>query len=175
MEFVLKLLVFEFDMFSILACSGAIVFIATLHFISRPRAVYLVDFACFKLPAELKRSKKAFVEHCKQIDKFNEASMEFQIKALERSGMGDETYISPAILMNPPVQTTYAVVVSTENITPSFYTGNKKSMLLPNCFFRLGGAAIFLLSNKRKERRRAKYQLTHIVRTHIKGADDKSF
>ncbi|KAI5056187.1 hypothetical protein GOP47_0029708 [Adiantum capillus-veneris] len=253
---------FEFDLFSILACSGAIVFIATLHFMSRPRAVYLVDFACFKPPAELKRSKKAFIEHCKQIGKFSEASMEFQVKALERAGMGDETYFSPAILTNPPVQTmkesraeaelvmftaidelfektkvrpkdvgvlvvncglfnptpslsamvinhykmrgnilsfniggmgcsagiialdlandmlqatgsTYAVVVSTENITSSFYTGNKKSMLLPNCFFRLGGAAI-LLSNKRKDRRRAKYQLTHIVRTH-KGADDKSF
>jgi 3-ketoacyl-CoA synthase len=42
-----------------------------------------------------------------------------------------------------------------------------------NCIFRMGGAAV-LLSNRRGERRRAKYELVHTVRTH-KGADDKSF
>jgi 3-ketoacyl-CoA synthase len=38
-------------------------------------------------------------------------------------------------------------------------------MLVSNCLFRLGGAAI-LLSNKRKYARRAKYQLLHTVRVH---------
>lgn len=46
-------------------------------------------------------------------------------------------------------------------------------MLLPNCLFRMGGAAI-LLSNRKSDQRRAKYRLVHVVRTH-KGADDKSF
>lgn len=46
-------------------------------------------------------------------------------------------------------------------------------MLIPNCLFRMGGAAI-LLSNKRKDRNRSKYRLMHVVRTH-KGADDKSY
>ncbi|KAH6796239.1 hypothetical protein C2S51_037225 [Perilla frutescens var. frutescens] len=68
---------------------------------------------------------------------------------------------------------TYAVVVSTENITQNWYFGNKKSMLIPNCLFRVGGSAV-LLSNKAKDRRRAKYKLVHVVRTH-KGADDKAF
>ncbi|KAH7442440.1 hypothetical protein KP509_03G088600 [Ceratopteris richardii] len=253
---------FEYDLFSVLTCSCATLFLAFLHYLSRPQPVYLVDFTCFKPAEELKCSKKAFVEHCRRIGKFNDASMDFQIKALELSGLGDETYFPPAIMKNPPVQTmkeargeaelvmltiiddllektnvspkeigvlvvncglfnptpslsamiinhykmrgnilsfnlggmgcsagiialdlandmlqstgsTYGLVISTENITSSFYTGNQKSMLLPNCLFRLGGAAI-LLSKKRKDRRRAKYQLSHIVRTH-KGADDKSF
>ncbi|MCI57289.1 3-ketoacyl-CoA synthase 11-like, partial [Trifolium medium] len=37
----------------------------------------------------------------------------------------------------------------------------------------MGGAAI-LLSNKPSDRRRAKYQLIHTIRTH-KGSDDKSY
>lgn len=45
---------------------------------------------------------------------------------------------------------TYVLVVSTENITQNWYFGNQKSMLIPNCLFRVGGAAM-LLSNKRTE------------------------
>ena len=40
-----------------------------------------------------------------------------------------------------------ALVLSTENITQNWYFGNDRSMLIPNCLFRLGGAAM-LLSNK---------------------------
>ncbi|XP_010548060.1 PREDICTED: 3-ketoacyl-CoA synthase 18-like [Tarenaya hassleriana] len=68
---------------------------------------------------------------------------------------------------------TYAVVVSTENITQNMYTGNNKSMMVTNCLFRVGGAAV-LLSNKLGDRTRSKYKLVHTVRTHT-GADDKAF
>ena len=63
----------------------------------------------------------------------------------------------------------YALLVSTENITQNFYMGQNKSMLLPNILFRMGCAAI-LLTNEKKG---SKYELTHIVRTHI-GADDEA-
>lgn len=68
---------------------------------------------------------------------------------------------------------TYALVISMENITLNWYFGNNRSMLVSNCLFRMGGAAI-LLSNKRADRWRSKYQLVHTVRTH-KGSDDKCF
>lgn len=68
---------------------------------------------------------------------------------------------------------TYAVVVSTENMTMNRYSGNRKSMLIPNCIFRVGGAAV-LLSNRNSDRARAKYKLAHVVRTHH-GADDKAY
>ncbi|OMO95609.1 Very-long-chain 3-ketoacyl-CoA synthase [Corchorus olitorius] len=67
----------------------------------------------------------------------------------------------------------YALVVSTENITCNWYFGNNRSMLVTNCLFRVGGAAI-LLSNRSSDRRRSKYELIHTLRTH-KGADDKSY
>lgn len=67
----------------------------------------------------------------------------------------------------------YALVASMESLTQNCYFGNYKPMLVTNCLFRLGGAAI-LLSNKSSDRRRSKYQLVHTVRTHM-GADDKSY
>ncbi|KAF4355264.1 hypothetical protein G4B88_020427 [Cannabis sativa] len=67
----------------------------------------------------------------------------------------------------------YALVVSTESMTLNWYGGTNKSMLITNCLFRLGAAAV-LLTNKSSERRRSKYQLMHTLRTH-KGADDKSY
>lgn len=46
-------------------------------------------------------------------------------------------------------------------------------MLIPNCLFRVGGAAV-LLSNRRSDKRRSKYKILHVVRTH-KGSDDTAF
>ncbi|RRT65307.1 hypothetical protein B296_00041156 [Ensete ventricosum] len=66
-----------------------------------------------------------------------------------------------------------ALVVSTENITLNWYFGNNRSMLVPNCLFRVGCAAV-LLTNRSAAHRRSKYQLIHTVRTH-KGADGSSY
>ncbi|KAL5583606.1 hypothetical protein UlMin_016048 [Ulmus minor] len=68
---------------------------------------------------------------------------------------------------------TYALVVSTEALSLNWYGGNNRSMLITNCLFRMGGAAV-LLTNRSSERRRSKYQLSHTIRTH-KGADDNSY
>ncbi|CAK9143777.1 unnamed protein product [Ilex paraguariensis] len=59
----------------------------------------------------------------------------------------------------------YALVVSTENITQNYYLGNDQSKFLVNCLFRVGGAAI-LLSNRSSDRKSSKYQLIHTVHTH---------
>lgn len=64
----------------------------------------------------------------------------------------------------------YALVVSTENLTFNWYPGTNKGMLVTNTLFRVGGAAL-LLSNKRKDRWRAKYQLQNIVRTNLASND----
>ncbi|PKU79961.1 3-ketoacyl-CoA synthase 6-like [Dendrobium catenatum] len=67
-----------------------------------------------------------------------------------------------------------ALVVSTEIITsPSWYQGKLRSMLIPNCLFRLGGAAI-LLSASPSHRPRSKYQLIHVIRTHL-ASDDRAY
>jgi 3-ketoacyl-CoA synthase len=68
---------------------------------------------------------------------------------------------------------TYALVVSMEIMTLNWYRGNNRSMLMSSCLFRMGSAAV-LLSNRGADRRRAKYQLVHTVRTH-RGAEDRAY
>ncbi|XP_068663154.1 3-ketoacyl-CoA synthase 6-like [Aristolochia californica] len=252
----------EFDLVQIICSIFLIVFIVTVYFMSRPRPVYLVDYACFKPPVTCRVPFATFMEHSRLIDPDDKKSVDFQMRILERSGLGEETYLPPANHYIPPNPTmeaakkeaemvifsaidsllektgikpkdidilvvncsmfsptpslsamvvnkyklrsnirsfnlsgmgcsagvisldlardllqvhpnSNALVISTEIITPNYYKGKQRSMLLPNCLFRMGAAAI-LLSNRRHDRRRAKYRLVHVVRTH-KGADDKAY
>lgn len=252
----------QYNLVSVIVFSAVLVFGSTVYIMTRPRSVYLVDYSCYKAPDHLKVKYQKFMDHSRLTGDFDESSLEFQRKILERSGLGEETYLPEAMHSIPPRPTmaaareeaeqvifgaldnlfantnvkpkdigilvvncslfnptpslsamivnkyklrgnirsfnlggmgcsagviaidlakdmlqvhrnTYAVVVSTENITQNWYFGNKKSMLIPNCLFRVGGSAV-LLSNKSLDRRRAKYKLVHVVRTH-KGADDKAF
>jgi 3-ketoacyl-CoA synthase len=66
-----------------------------------------------------------------------------------------------------------ALVVSTENITLNWYSGNERSMLIPNTLFRMGGAGV-LLTNRPSDRWQAKYALQHIVRVHL-GSDEAAY
>lgn len=252
----------QYNLVSIIICSAILGFGLTVYVMTRPRPVYLVDFSCYLPPDHLKAPYSRFMEHSRLTGDFDDSALEFQRKILERSGLGEHTYVPEAMhyvparismaaareeaeqvmfgaldnlfantnvnpknigilvvncsLFNPTPslsamivnkyklrgnirsfnlggmgcsagviavdlakdmllvhRNTYAVVVSTENITQNWYFGNKKSMLIPNCLFRVGGSAV-LLSNKSRDKRRAKYRLVHVVRTH-RGADDKAF
>eukprot|EP00250_Pteridium_aquilinum_P009603 c18787_g3_i1 orf=437-1630(+) len=106
----------------------------------------------------------------------NRYKMRGHLKSFNLGGMGCSAGVISIDLAKRLLQVhknSYAIVVSTENITLNWYWGNEKSMLLSNCIFRMGGAAI-LLSNRRKDKAIAKYELLHSVRTH-KGADNKPF
>jgi 3-ketoacyl-CoA synthase len=59
----------------------------------------------------------------------------------------------------------YALVVSAEAVTYTWYNGNEADMLIPNCFFRMGAAAM-LLSSSRLERWRSKYELKQVPLSH---------
>ncbi|KAK3195490.1 hypothetical protein Dsin_026800 [Dipteronia sinensis] len=252
----------KYNLVSVVICSAFLVFGSTVYIMTRPRSVYLVDYSCYRPPSHLQVKYNQFMEHSRLTGDFDESSLEFQRRILERSGLGEETYVPEAMHYLPPrpsmaaareeaeqvmfgaldnlfantnvkpkdigvlvvncslfnptpslsamivnkyklrgnirsfnlggmgcsagviavdlakdmlqvQRNTYAVVVSTENITQNWYFGNKKSMLIPNCLFRVGGAAV-LLSNKPKDKRRAKYKIVHVVRTH-KGANDNAF
>ncbi|XP_044498573.1 3-ketoacyl-CoA synthase 20-like [Mangifera indica] len=247
---------------TVVLSSISCVFIITIYMMTRPRIVYLVDFACYKPEPARMCTKEHFLTLCEQTGKYTEASLAFKKKILERSGVGQMTYGPKALMEIPQTQSlvearketetiivgaidelfaktgvspaeisilvvnsslfnpipslsamvvnryklrrnilsynlggmgcsaglisielakkllqvhpnSCALVVSTENITRNWYPGNDRSMLVTNCLFRVGGAAI-LLSNRPSDRRRSKYQLLHTLRTH-RGADDRSY
>ncbi|KDD74174.1 FAE1/Type III polyketide synthase-like protein, partial [Helicosporidium sp. ATCC 50920] len=251
-----------FNLVTFVLCSVAVVIAAWSYVLTRSRPVYLMHYECYRPPAELGVSEEFFMEHSRSAGVFSEENLEFQLKVLSRSGLGQHTSLPPAIMSNPPeismatareeahmvlfdvVERTLAatrtpaqaidilivncslfnptpslsamlvnrfkmrsdvvtynlsgmgcsagviaiglarqmlqlhpgsrvLVVSTENITQNWYFGNERSMLVPNCLFRMGGAAM-LLSNRARDRWRARYALKHVVRTHM-GQDDAHY
>ncbi|CAO2828385.1 unnamed protein product [Amaranthus hypochondriacus] len=251
----------QFTSLQILSFSMFIIFVFNVYYLSRPRVVYLIDYACYKPPSMLRAPFSSFLEHSR-ILVHDKKSLDFQMKILGRSGLGEETCLPHAIHYIPPninmisaqneakeimfrcldklftntsikpkdvhilvvncslfspipslssmIVNKYklrsnikcfnlsgmgcsaglismdlakdllqahpnsnAIIVSTEILTPNYYRGRERAMLLPSCLFRMGGATI-LLSNKSRYKREAKYRLLHLVRTH-KGSDDKAF
>lgn len=66
-----------------------------------------------------------------------------------------------------------AVILSTEILSTGWYGGRDNAMLVLNCVFRMGAAAV-LVSNRREWRRKGKYRLVCSVRTQ-RAFDDKGY
>lgn len=251
-----------FNLVTVVACCSVLMAAVLAIFLLQTKPVYLVDFAVHQPPESWKWTKQYHAEKTQSCGAFTPENQEFQAKILDRSGLGEETYLPPGLACNPVANSmsdarwefeqvcfstirevlakagvkpheigvlivncslfnptpslsaivmnhfkmssktinynlggmgcsagvvavdlarqmlqlqpnTYALVISTENITQNWYFGNTKSMLIPNALFRVGGAAI-LLSNKRKDSWHAKYELQHVVRTNL-AANDAAF
>ncbi|KAL3587003.1 hypothetical protein D5086_013870 [Populus alba] len=92
----------KFNLISVILCSTLLVFLLTLYFLTRPRPVYLVNFSCYKPDDSRECTRKIFMDRSKVTGVFTEESMEFQRKILERSGLGESTYLPEAVLRVPP-------------------------------------------------------------------------
>ncbi|KAK3029984.1 hypothetical protein RJ639_038083 [Escallonia herrerae] len=91
------------------------------------------------------------------------------VKSFNLTGMGCSAGILSISLARDLLKVhknSLALVLSMEPICCNVYEGQLKSMILANCLFRVGGAGI-LLSNRKRDRVNAKYELQHIVRTHL--------
>lgn len=91
----------KFNLLTVVVGSALLVFLATLYFMTRPRKVYLLDFACYKPDPELMCSKELFMERSKRAETFTKENLDFQKRILERSGLGQKTYFPDAILREP--------------------------------------------------------------------------
>jgi 3-ketoacyl-CoA synthase len=104
----------------------------------------------------------------------NRYKLRGDIRSTQLSGMGCSAGLIAVGLARNLLQVAphgaHALVVSTETITPNYYLGTERAMLLPNCLFRIGGAAALLSSSPAK----ARFRLKHVVRT-LTGAKDNSY
>eukprot|EP01105_Mastigella_eilhardi_P002850 TRINITY_DN1367_c0_g1_i3.p1 TRINITY_DN1367_c0_g1~~TRINITY_DN1367_c0_g1_i3.p1 ORF type:complete len:383 (-),score=101.27 TRINITY_DN1367_c0_g1_i3:561-1709(-) len=106
----------------------------------------------------------------------NKYKMRKDVRNYNLSGMGCSAGLISIDLAKDLLQThrsKYCLVFSFENITENWYKGQMRPMLMSNCLFRMGAAAI-LLTNKRELYPRAKYTLQTTVRVHH-GADDTAY
>ncbi|CAN6299594.1 unnamed protein product [Urochloa humidicola] len=104
----------------------------------------------------------------------NKYKMRSDIRCFHLSGMGCSAGLISVDLATNLLQTmpqgARALVVSTETLTPNYYLGNERAMLLPYCLFRMGASAVLLSTSPAK----ARFRLKCIVRT-LTAADDKSY
>jgi 3-ketoacyl-CoA synthase len=133
-------------------------------------------FAIGKIAMQRCRQLEGMQMACRMI--INNFGMRHDIQHFNLAGMGCSAGIIAVDLASKMLQlhhSQYALVVSTENITLNWYFGNERSMLLPNCLFRMGCSAV-VLSNRYMDGWRAKYQLQcPIVRTMTGGQNDAAF
>ncbi|KAK1649609.1 hypothetical protein QYE76_067414 [Lolium multiflorum] len=97
------------------------------------------------------------------------------IRSMNLSGMGCSAGLISVGLARSLLQVaprgSHALVVSTETITPNYYVGNERAMLLPNCLFRIGGAAALLSTSPVN----ARFRLKHVVRTNTGAGNDSAY
>ncbi|KAI3514604.1 hypothetical protein L1887_13159 [Cichorium endivia] len=60
--------------------------------------VYLMDFACYKPPTSQKCTKELLMKKARDTGYLSEGTLDFMKKTLERSGLGDSTYLAEIFL-----------------------------------------------------------------------------
>ncbi|XP_012450065.1 3-ketoacyl-CoA synthase 4 [Gossypium raimondii] len=92
----------EYNLVRVVVFSAIFVFGSTVYVMTRKRFIYLVDYACYLPPQHLKADHRYFMEYAKEAADFDEPTMEFLRKIMERSGLGDETGAPPSMHCFPP-------------------------------------------------------------------------
>ncbi|KAF2620342.1 hypothetical protein F2Q68_00038247 [Brassica cretica] len=81
--------------------AAALIFLTT-YFTIRPRKIFLLDFACYKPDPSLICSRETFMDRSQSVGIFSKDNLAFQQNILERSGLGQNTYVPEALLRVPP-------------------------------------------------------------------------
>uniref|UniRef100_A0ACD6ANH2 Uncharacterized protein n=1 Tax=Avena sativa TaxID=4498 RepID=A0ACD6ANH2_AVESA len=75
---------------------------ATLYLLRRPRSVYLVEYACCRPKSNCRVSIGSFTENARFSPYMDDGSFRFLARMVERSGLGEQTYLHPSLHYIPP-------------------------------------------------------------------------
>ena len=116
-----------------LLCVGVFSFFAllTIYLFAR-RTVYLLDFAIYEPPSDMKCTKAYFVGTSRQSGFFDEQALEFQSKLLDRTGLGDETYFPRCILNLGETTLEAARQEARDTLTACFKDALERAQLQPS-------------------------------------------
>lgn len=106
----------------------------------------------------------------------NRYKMRENVKAFNLSGMGCSGSVNAISLVQELLKiqkNSLAIVVCSECLSSSWYSGKVKSMMLSNCLFRVGGCSM-LFTNMPSQKKIAKLRLKHVERIHL-GASDEAY
>ncbi|XP_020241519.1 3-ketoacyl-CoA synthase 11-like [Asparagus officinalis] len=98
--------------------SSILATIATFYLKSRPLPIYLVDLSCFKPPSSYKITRETFMKQFQSSGTFTDDSIVFQRRMLERSGIGQASYLPKSLLSVPLNQ---SMVMAREEATMVMY------------------------------------------------------
>eukprot|EP00249_Psilotum_nudum_P004797 c18295_g1_i1 orf=529-2097(+) len=73
-----------------------------MYMVSARSSIYLIDFGCYRPPNIWRFPAAAFMEHLQLCGLFDDKSLDFQRKILERSGLGEQTAMSYGFHYLPP-------------------------------------------------------------------------
>ncbi|CAM0902690.1 unnamed protein product [Alopecurus aequalis] len=76
--------------------------LATLCILRRPRSVYLVDYACCRPNPNCRVSVGSFTENARCMPYLDDGAFRFLTRMLQRSGLGNQTYLHPSLHDIPP-------------------------------------------------------------------------
>lgn len=94
--------------------AGTTLIIAVLLFELRSKRIYLIDLTCYLPPGRLRVPKSLFIEHVEMSNINGREGIDFQVKVLERSGIGSETCM-PTSLHEIPLRGSLDDIYSKRN------------------------------------------------------------
>jgi len=104
------------------AAAGAVVLVllvalAVRALLPRRRApTYLLSFSVYRPPPHLRVSRAKYIDISRRCGAFDEAAMAFQEKMAAAGGLGDATYLPPAMHASPPAPTLSAARAEAEMV-----------------------------------------------------------
>jgi 3-ketoacyl-CoA synthase len=75
--------IYDLDLIYVMSTMFLFIIAGTVYYMSRPRSIYLVDYACFRPKPYLRVPFSTFLEHARLVPQFDEKTVRFQVVSID--------------------------------------------------------------------------------------------